>query len=328
MEYILFLPVGLSFIATVLLIPWWIKHAKKIGLTGKDVHKLDKRDVVEAGGITVVAGFAVGILAYVGLHVFYFQNTSKSLQIMAVLTSILLVAIIGLIDDILGWKKGLKQWQKPLLTLVAALPIIAINAGHKGVWLPFFGKTYLGLFFLVVLIPIGIMGASNAFNMLAGFNGLEAGLGGLILITLGYISYINKITWVAVISLIFVVALFAFWLFNRYPARIFPGDTLTYTTGVMIAVVAIVGNIEKFALFLFIPYFLEFVLKARGKFKKESFAEVQKDESLKLKDGIYGLEHIAIKLLSKIKKKVYENDVVHLIYLFEIILIVIALTVL
>jgi len=66
---------------------------------------------------------------------------------------------------------------------------------------------------------------------------------------------------------------------------------MTYSVGALIAIVAILGNIEKFALFLFIPYFLEFILKARGKFKKESFAEVQEDGSLKLKEEIYGLEH-------------------------------------
>ena len=164
--------------------------------------------------------------------------------------------------------------------------------------------------------------------MLAGYNGLEAGMGAIILSTLGFISWNLGYTWVAVVAFTMVMALLAFLIYNKYPSKIFPGDTMTYSVGALIAIVAILGNIEKFALFLFIPYFLEFILKARGKFKKESFAAVQEDGSLNLKDGIYGLEHLTIKFLSKIKKKVYENDVVYALYGFEIILAIIALTLL
>src|SRR3989344_2780262 len=67
------------------------------------------------------------------------------------------------------------------------------------------------------------------------------------------------------------MALLAFFIFNKHPAHIFPGDTLTYPIGTIIAIIAILGNIEKFALILFIPYLIEGLLKARGKMQKESF---------------------------------------------------------
>ena len=328
MQYILFLVLIISFFTTLFFIPYWIKRAKETDLVGFDVHKLDKRKVVEVGGICVVAGFVLGLLVYTGLHIFYFKSDTKVLWLMSVLAAILIVTIIGLIDDILGWKKGLKQWQKPFLTIGAALPIIAIKGGTTIMYVPFFGAVDFGLLYTLVLIPIGVIGASNAFNMLAGYNGLEAGMGAIILSTLGFISWNLGYTWVAVIAFTMVMALLAFLIYNKYPSKIFPGDTMTYSVGALIAIVAILGNIEKFALFLFIPYFLEFILKARGKFKKESFAAVQEDGSLKLKDGIYGLEHLTIKFLSKIKKKVYENDVVYALYGFEIILAIIALTLL
>ena len=328
MQYILLSAFVISFLVTFLFIPYWIKRAREIDLVGKDVHKLDKRKIVEVGGICVVAGFVLGLLFYTGLHIFYFKSNTKVLWLMSVLAAILIVTIIGLIDDILGWKKGLKQWQKPFLTIGAALPIIAIKAGTTVMAIPFFGAVDLGLVYTLFLIPIGVIGASNAFNMLAGFNGLEAGMGVLILSTLGFIAWKSGTPWVAMISFIMVFALLAFLFFNKYPAKIFPGDTMTYSVGALIAIVAILGNIEKFALFLFIPYFLEFILKARGRFKKESFAIVQEDGSLKLKDGIYGLEHAAIKILSKIKSKVYEKNVVYALYGFEIILIIISLTIL
>ena len=329
MQYIFLLPLLISFFVTLLFIPYWIKRVKEINLTGIDIHKLDKRKVAEVGGICVVAGFILGILVYTGMHIFYFKSTDMRVSwLMSVLAAILIVTIIGLIDDILGWKKGLKQWQKPFLTIGAALPIIAIKGGTTVMYVPFLGSVDFGLVYTLVLIPIGVIGASNAFNMLAGYNGLEAGMGAIILSVLGFIAWREGSFWVSIIAFTMVMALLAFLIYNKYPAKVFPGDTMTYSVGALIAIVAILGNIEKFALFLFIPYFLEFILKARGKFKKESFAAVQEDGSLKLKDGIYGLEHLTIKFLSKIKKKVYENDVVYTLYCFEIILAVIAMTLL
>ena len=60
--------------------------------------------------------------------------------------------------------------------------------------------------------------------------------------------------------------------------------------------------------------------------KKQSFGKPNEDGSLEMPyEKIYGLEHLAIYILKKIKpsKKVYENDVVSLINLFQIIIIII-----
>ena len=123
-----------------------------------------------------------------------------------------------------------------------------------------------------------------------------------------------------------IFCLIEFFFFNHYPSQAFPGDTLTYSVGSLIAIIAILGNIEKIAVFFFIPYILETVLKLRGGLKKESFAKVKQDGSLENQyNKIYGLEHVAIYLLTKIKKKASEKEVVYLINLFQIIIIFIGL---
>ena len=88
--------------------------------------------------------------------------------------------------------------------------------------------------------------------------------------------------------------------------------------------IAILGNVEKLALFFFIPYILETILKARGRLKKESFAKVLPDGSLEIPyNKIYGLEHLAIWMLRRIKPngKVYEKEVTYMIHGFTIIII-------
>ena len=103
---------------------------------------------------------------------------------------------------------------------------------------------------------------------------------------------------------------------------------MTYSIGMMIAAIAILGNLEVIALLFFIPYIIEIILKARGRLKKYSFGKPNEDGSLDLAyDKIYGLEHLSIKILKKIKPshKVYEKDVVNLINGFQLLIIIIVL---
>jgi UDP-N-acetylmuramyl pentapeptide phosphotransferase/UDP-N-acetylglucosamine-1-phosphate transferase len=91
---------------------------------------------------------------------------------------------------------------------------------------------------------------------------------------------------------------------------------------------AILGNFEKIALFVFIPYIIETILKVRGKLKKYSFGIPDKKNNLKMPyDKIYGLTHISIWMLSKFKKEVKEEDVTYLIFAFQIIICLLALAI-
>jgi len=309
----------LTFISSLFLTKWWIIRARKAGLVGKDMHK-SGRIVSEIGGLPVLISFLLGILLYTGYRTFFKGVSEFNLEILAVVSTITIIGIIGLMDDILGWKLGLKQYQKPLLCLFAALPVMMINIGQSSMILPIVGEINLGLLYPLLIVPIAISFAANGFNMIAGYNGLEAGMGIIILTTLGFIAWFSEgFPRVAMLAFVMVASLAAFLIYNKYPAKIFPGNTLTYTVGALIAIVAILGNVEKIALFLFLPYILEFFLKATGRFKKESFAKRLEDKSLDLPyKRVYGLEHLAIKLLKTIKKRVYEKEVVYIIIGLEL----------
>ncbi len=313
------------FLITWLIIPFWIKRAKKAGLVGKDIHKRGERVIAEMGGITVLLGFIIGIMIYIAMRVFIFQANTNIATILAILTAILLAGIIGIIDDVLGWKIGLRQWQKPLLTLLVAMPVMAVNAGTRVMSLPFIGPFDLGLIYPLIVIPAIILIGTNGFNMLAGYNGLEAGQGIIILSTLAYFSYLNNSPWLAVVAFTMVSTLIAFWFYNRYPAKVFPGDSLTYTVGALASVIAIFANLEKLFFILFIPYIIEFFLKLRGKFKKESFAKIQEDGTLIPRyEKNYGLEHVMVNLLNRLKLRTTERKVVYSIYFVQIICVVLS----
>ncbi len=304
MDPLLLLCPAVSFAVTYFLTPRWISAAHRIGLVGKDMNKFSKPEVAEMGGIAVVSGFVAGVLSYIGLSTFYFHQDKYLIYILAVLTTVLIIAIIGMLDDILGWKIGLKQWQKPLLTLVAALPMMVVNAGQSSMSLPVIGNVDFGILYPLVIIPIGIAGAANGFNMLAGYNGLEAGMGIVILSTMGYIAWKFNMGWVTIIAVCMVFALLAFLRYNWFPARVFPGDTLTYSVGALIACVAILGNMEKVAVVLYLPYFVEFILKARSKFKAESFGKPDERDVFIVQSKVNSLPHLIINMGMRREPKV------------------------
>jgi UDP-N-acetylglucosamine--dolichyl-phosphate N-acetylglucosaminephosphotransferase len=304
--------------------PFWINKAKQIGLVWEDMNKFKKeRDVAGSGGIIVVLGTIIGIFLYIALQTFYFKQTDGVLiSLFALLTSILLVAGVGLIDDLFGWKRGgLSIRSRIILVLFSAVPLMIINAGESSIM-----GINIGILFPLVIIPLGILGATTSFNFLAGYNGLEARQGIILLSAMALATYLTGNSWLSVVAMCMVAALLAFLIFNKNPAKIFPGDVLTYSVGILIAAMAIIGNVEKIAVFFFIPYILEVILKSRGKLKKYSFGKPNEDGSLDLAyDKIYGLENLSILVLKKIKpsKKVYENDVVNLINIFQLLIIIV-----
>lgn len=327
MEPLLFIPIILSFFLTLLALPYWIKKTKKIGLVWEDVNKYGgPGDIAGSGGIIIVMGFILGILSYIALKTFVLRTNVTTVEIFALSTTILIATIVAFIDDIFGWRHGgLSARLRIFLIFLAAIPLMVINAGHSGVDLPFVGMINLGLLYPLLIIPIGIIGTVTTFNFLAGFNGLEAGQGILMIGALSLVAFFTGSSWLSLIGLCMVAPLLAFLMFNKCPASIFPGDTLTYPVGALVAIFAILGDFEKIAIFFFIPYIVETVLKSRGKLKKQSFGRVQKDNSLELPyKKIYGLEHLAILVLGKIKKsgKVYEKDVVYFIHSIQILIII------
>ena len=328
MNYLLIISILISFGISMLVIPVWIRKCKKVGLLWEDMNKFNHpKNIAASGGIIVIMAFVLGVLSYIAIRTFVFKDGVETLQIFSLLSVILLLSLVGLTDDLLGWKHGgLSARLRVLLAVSASIPLVVINAGIHEMNFPFIGSVNLGLLYPLFLIPLGIAGATTTYNFLAGFNGLEAGQGIIILSFLSFISYVVGKPWLAIVGLCMVASLLGFYFYNKFPAKIFPGDIMTYSIGALIAGMAILGNFEKIAVFVFIPYIIETGLKVRGKLKKQSFAIPEKDGSLKIPyKKFYGLTHVSIWLLGKFKKKVYEKDVVYLIFIFQIILCLLAL---
>ncbi len=311
---IFLISLAVTFVATMLVVPKTIVFLRNISVVGKDVQKKGCPEVPEMGGLPVLIGFLAGMLLYTATNTFYFRNEAY-IGLLAAMLTVTLITLIGMLDDLTALLKpnfsrfnrtdhksvkrvGFRQRHKFLLPLPAAVPLMAVQSGVSVVSIPFVGSIDIGILYPLLVIPLAVFGASNATNMLAGMNGLEAGLGAVLISALGLYAYVQTGSSIAAaVAFMFVAALFAFLVFNWCPAKLFSGDSLTYAIGAVAATVAILGNIEKFALFCFIPWFVEFVLKARSRFKAESFGVLQKDGTLRAPGKkIYSLTHVVMKV--------------------------------
>jgi len=234
-----------SFMLTYLIMPPLIKYLNKKGIQGVDVHKLEKPKVAEMGGLGLVIGVTITTLLAMILFPSYFM------YFLSFLIVYLLVAIIGIVDDL----KTLGPKMKPLLILLASLPLIFTGVVYPKPRFPIVGETRLTIAYWPI-VPLTIAVTSNAANMIDVFNGALSGTAVIIFFVLFIASLLMGSEIGAILSLIMFGATVAYYLFNKYPAKTFSGDTGSLTIGAAIGLIAILGRVEVAALVALIPYIM------------------------------------------------------------------------
>jgi len=300
----------LSVVITIFVTPIFNRFFVAIGVAGTDIMKRERLPVADMGGPGVIVGFLSGVFAYIAFAIFMRQEIDELINILASISTILIISLIGLFDVLTSLlkqregqgifermkRRGIPGWVYFFIPLPAAVPLAAVKAGVSSMALPFFGKIELGNLYPLVLIPLAVLCCSNATNFLAGFNGLEAGMGLVLHASLGIYALYRDRTAAALIAFTFAAALLAFLRYNWYPAKVFPGD-LNYTIGAACVCVTVIGNMERFAILCFTPWVIEAFLKASSRFQAESFGVLQEDGTVKPSgEGNYSLTHLAMRL--------------------------------
>ncbi len=318
----------ISFIGAYMLTGWWVKRGREAGFVAKDMNKPEGATAVESGGIWVMVATVFGLLTYIAMKVYLGTGRNYLLELMTLALLLFMTSFIGFLDDILGWKKGLRVSARIISMVPIAIPLVVIKAGHSTMALPFIGIVDFGILYPLLIVPIGILGAANAFNMIAGYNGLEAGQGLLLMFFTMIYTYINNVHPSMEASVIMIPALLAFLSYNWYPAKVFPGNSFTYGMGAYYASLIVLGNFEKFGLLLFTLYFVELILFLRGirhGVYKENFGIPTRDGITLRYDKIYSLTHLAIWIQLRIRGRATEKGVVYIILSLQTIVGILAL---
>jgi len=256
----------ISLLACLLILPAYIKKAKQVGITGQDIHKLGSPAIAECGGIILVLAYMVGLFFSIP-----FNDEVLNIEVVGTAATVLLTSFIGFVDDIFE-----TRWRMKVLTpLLGGVPLAVMRLGRTTILTPFGVLDFaaLGLIgavlFYAIILPFAVTASANAINMFAGLNGQEAGSSLIMALALLFLTVRLNKTIGYIILIPFIGALLAFLYFNRYPSRVFPGDVGTFGMGAVIACVAILADLERAAVIMFIPYFINAVLFFIGKLKKE-----------------------------------------------------------
>ncbi len=241
--------IGITFIVTLLVTfaatPIVAKVMRARGITGKDVHKLNKNEVPEMCGLAIIIGLVVGALACI----LAFPSAIRTL--IAFIGTVLIAGAIGAIDDI----HPLGARSKPALTALASIPILALGAYVPFPEIPLVGMVRLTIVY-PLLIPIAIAVTSNSINMMDVMNGAMPSTVAIISITAaGLLLYSGNVQ-TGSLAAILCAAMLAFYYFNRFPSRVFGGDTGSLSVGAALGALAIVGRLEAVILVALIPHIM------------------------------------------------------------------------
>jgi len=252
-----------SFVVTFTLTPLHIRIFKGMGVVGRDRHKLTRPEIPEMGGIAIYLGILCSFLYII---------VSDDVKVAPyVLASITIVFIIGVIDDVFA----LRQRMKLALLTVSALPLLLYNSGTLDLAMI---EISFGVLYAICVI-IGMAASSNLTNILEGFNGESIGLGVIstgFLILDAHILENETMMWILV-PVFF--SLLAFLFFNKYPAKVFPGDTGTLMIGGAIGISVIIGGNVVLGIIVLIPQIMEFIIKSRVRFQGVKYGPTKVDEN-------------------------------------------------
>ncbi len=290
-----------SFLSVYISFPLVIPLMKGAGIKGINQNSPESDSIAEMGGLIMVLGFGLGMILVIALKTFFNLFPSVFLvTILAVLSVELFIIIIGIIDDLIS----MNQIVKAIVPALASLPLVALEAGQTDMIIPFIGRVDFGLAYTLFLLPLGMTGAVNAVNMLAGFNGLEVGMGLVMFIGLLILSILKSKITVIIILVPMIASLLATLKYNWYPAKILIGDVGTLSIGAILASVVIIGNFETAGVILIIPYFIDFLFKAVHGFPSKNWWGVYKDGKLYCpKTGPVGFAQWVMKIFNGITEK-------------------------
>ncbi|NRY62369.1 MraY family glycosyltransferase [Clostridium beijerinckii] len=246
MDYVLAMVISL--ITALITMPFLMKLANKLHFTDKpSKRKQHKVPTPLCGGLALYFGFFVSY--------FIFLRDSM-LQQITVFVAATMIIIIGLIDD---WHKTKGKefaiFPRLVIQLLSAILVFKANIFFGGFTNPFTGN-YIELNHTIqfILTITWIFGVTTVINWSDGMDGLAGGLSLISAITFFLAAIILDQSDSALVSIMLVGTILGFLYYNRFPAKVFMGDSGANFLGFILSITALEGAFKQATvLSLFIP---------------------------------------------------------------------------
>ena len=252
---------------------FFIRKLTQKGNVVKDYYKPGEKLVPTGGGIAILIVAMVGL----SLNSLFFKFAPTNYVVLIVIA---LFGLFGILDDMID----IGHAPKLLLMYYCSYPLIQY-ATQTAVNVPYHGTIELGIIYLQLIIPTYVLVTANLVNMHSGFNGLASGLSVIVLVSLIIKSILiggaqNILSVVSITG-----AILGFYIYERYPSRIFWGNIGSLTAGSAIGALIVIQGFIISGFVMLIPHtinFLMYVFWRVKKYPQTKFGKIRSDGTLQV----------------------------------------------
>ncbi len=202
--------------------------------------------VPRIGGVAIFAGFATALaLRVLGESVWGWEPalTRADLPVAGLFAGLSLMFVVGLLDDFLDLKPGVKFGGQLAAASVACM---------AGVRIAFVGDPIGGGIVMlgVLAVPVTLawmVGFANVINLIDGLDGLAAGVSAIAAGSLLVLALQSNQALAAVLATVVIGACLGFLRFNFNPASVFMGDSGALLLGLSLACISLLGVMKSVA---------------------------------------------------------------------------------
>ena len=254
---------GIALLLTVVLMPVFIPLLKRMKF-GQSIREEGPESHMKKTGTPTMGGLVFLISIIVTVFIVTSVAGVLSAKVLILLLVLFGYGLIGFLDDfikvVLKRNLGLTSLQKLIAQIVIAVISFLVLSNidfETGLSIPFTNVSIELSWLYVFFIVFWLVGFSNAVNLTDGLDGLVAGTASIAFAAFGVLALYQDETAIAIFTFSVTGGLLGFLIFNKYPAKVFMGDTGSLALGGALAMVSILLKQELLLLIIGLVFVLE-----------------------------------------------------------------------
>ncbi|MTD30329.1 phospho-N-acetylmuramoyl-pentapeptide-transferase [Planomicrobium sp. YIM 101495] len=254
---------GLAFVLSAILVPAFIPMLRRMKF-GQSIREEGPQSHMAKTGTPTMGGIAYLLAILVSVVAASMYAEVLTAEIWVLLLVLIGFGLIGFLDDFIkvAFKRnlGLTSLQKLIGQIVIAIIaffLLRTLGFDTNIGIPFTSwEIDLSVIYVLFLI-FWLVGFSNAVNLTDGLDGLVAGTASIAFATFGWIAIQQDQLGVALFTFAVAGALLGFLIFNKFPAKVFMGDTGSLALGGALAMVSVLLKQELLLLLIGLVFVIE-----------------------------------------------------------------------
>jgi UDP-GlcNAc:undecaprenyl-phosphate GlcNAc-1-phosphate transferase len=222
-----------ALVLVLLLTPLAARLAPRTEERDHDRPRVHSGFIPRTGGLAIVAAILVPAALFLDLEGPY----------LGILVGTLLVAALGLVDDVIGMRPSVKLAG---VALIALIPVVGYDVTFGHITLPLLGNYDIGVGGYAVTI-FWVVLLANLVNLIDGMDALAAGIVAIAAGSFALLAVSFGRIDASVLAAITCGSTLGFLRYNYHPAKVFMGDSGALALGFLLALVAVEGVLKTAA---------------------------------------------------------------------------------